>query len=190
MYQIETKRDNRVSYNSFFLWLSLVTKHHNPSTFPRSSNLGRTCWKEKKLLRFPEWKNVILTRCPVLLCLDSHLQSLSYSCVCLTAITVTIHTPKTTQFCVAYLIQLGTVEFNSFSSFNTCDIGSNLFNHLNARIALNFCQISNSRKQVPQGNNDASRLIDWLIDWLIEEIEEIEWLIDWYADFFLLLIQF
>lgn len=117
MYQIETKRDNRVSYNSFFLWLSLVTKHHNPSTFPRSSNLGRTCWKEKKLLRFPEWKNVILTRCPVLLCLDSHLQSLSYSCVCLTAITVTIHTPKTTQFCVAYLIQLGTVEFNSFTSY-------------------------------------------------------------------------
>ena len=37
-------------------------------------------------------------------------------------------------------------------------------------------------EQVPQGNNDASRLIDWLI-------EEIEWLIDWYADFFLLLIQ-
>ena len=44
------------------------------------------------------------------------------------------------------ILQLGTVEFNCSTSFNNCGFGFILFNHLNARIALDFCQNANLRK--------------------------------------------
>ena len=44
-----------------------------------------------------------------------------------------------TVYCLHFISQLGTVEFNRSTSFNIVGFA---FNHLNARIALNFCQIT------------------------------------------------
>ena len=90
----DEKRQLRVAYNSIFRSFLAIVGHKasQPSNISSIVQLGKNSLKREETALFPEWKNVMFSRCPVLSCLDSHLHSLSYLCFLSSLFDTHIHT--------------------------------------------------------------------------------------------------